>query len=102
MPTVEEFIIQPGKSMQRNVYLAGKLQREFPAVSFGEEFTEKTMDGKTTKGKITQESDTKVIRHDTFEGGQKADVVIEVVGDELHTTLKSGDVVCTRKYKRAQ
>jgi len=98
--TVEEYFVEPGKSIKRNYYLSGTLFREIPAVPIGEEFSEQAINGKVAKTRITEEGENKLIRRETFESGETTELTMEVHGDELTTTMKCGNVVATRKCKR--
>jgi len=98
--TVEEYFVEPGKSIRRNYYISGTLFREAPAVPIGEEFCEQAINGKVAKATITQEGENKLIRCETFETGTTTEAVMEVNGDEMTTTMKCGSVVATRKCKR--
>jgi len=76
------------------------LFKEAPAVPIGEEFSEQAINGKVAKAIVTQESDNKLIRRETFETGTTTEAIMEVNGDEMTTIMKCGNVVATRKCKR--
>lgn len=65
----------------------------------GEEFDEKTIDGREVKSTIVQEGDKLIQR-------QQGDVSIEIIrefsDDVMVATMKVNDVVCIRKYKRTE
>jgi len=97
---VEEYVIESGKSIKRNIYIGGQLLRESKAAPFNTEVTGPSLDGRTAKITLTENGSTKVTRHETFENGLQATTVSEVKGDELHTTLTCSGVVSKRVYKK--
>jgi len=98
--TIEEYFVEPGKSIKRNYYISGTLFKEAPPVPIGEEFSEPAINGKVAKTTITEEGENKVIRRETFESGETTELIMEVHGDEMTMTMKCGNVVATRKCKR--
>ncbi|KAG7500645.1 fatty acid-binding protein, heart-like [Solea senegalensis] len=66
----------------------------------GEEFDETTADDRKVKSLVTLE-DGKMVHIQKW-GSKETSLVREVNGDALILTLTMGDVVCTRRYERAQ
>ena len=97
---VEEYVIESGKSIKRNIYIGGSLMRESQAAPFNTQVQGPSVDGRTAKITLKEESANKVTRHEIFDGGVEATTVSEVTGDQLITTLTSGGVTSKRTYKK--
>ncbi|XP_054909794.1 fatty acid-binding protein, heart [Poeciliopsis prolifica] len=66
----------------------------------GEEFDETTADDRKVKSLVTVE-DGKLVHVQKWDG-KETSLVREVDGNKLTLTLKIGDVVCTRRYEKAE
>merc|ERR1712083_189214 len=67
----------------------------------GEEFTENTADGRTTKTTVTQEGNTMVVQQKAIKSGEKSvRSVREFDNDGVKVTITVEDVVATQYYKR--
>ncbi|XP_035537236.1 fatty acid-binding protein, heart [Morone saxatilis] len=68
--------------------------------TLGEEFDETTADDRKVKSIVTVE-DGKLVHIQRWDG-KETSLVREVDGNALTLTLTMGDVVCTRRYEKAQ
>ncbi|KAM9838327.1 fatty acid-binding protein, heart [Aulostomus maculatus] len=66
----------------------------------GEEFDETTADDRKVKSTVTVQ-DGKMVHVQKWDG-KETSLVREVNGNALTLTLTLGDVVCTRRYEKAQ
>ncbi|XP_007547686.1 fatty acid-binding protein, heart [Poecilia latipinna] len=66
----------------------------------GEEFDETTADDRKVKSLVTVE-DGKLVHVQKWDG-KETSLVREVDGNKLTLTLKIGDVVCMRRYEKAE
>ncbi|XP_004074237.1 fatty acid-binding protein, heart [Oryzias latipes] len=66
----------------------------------GEEFDETTADDRKVKSIVTLE-DGKLVHVQKWDG-KETSLVREVNGNNLTLTLTMGDVVCTRRYEKAE
>ncbi|XP_032437490.1 fatty acid-binding protein, heart [Xiphophorus hellerii] len=66
----------------------------------GEDFDETTADDRKVKSLVTVE-DGKLVHVQKWDG-KETSLVREVDGNKLTLTLKIGDVVCTRRYEKAE
>ncbi|PWA15131.1 fatty acid-binding protein, heart [Gambusia affinis] len=66
----------------------------------GEDFDETTADDRKVKSLVTIE-DGKLVHVQKWDG-KETSLVREVDGNKLTLTLKIGDVVCTRRYEKAE
>nr|ABS19428.1 multivalent antigen sj23-FABP [synthetic construct] len=66
---------------------------------FGEEFDEKTSDGRSVKSVVTKDSESKITQ--TQKDSKNTTVIVrEIVGDTMKTTVTVDDVTAIRNYKR--
>nr|AAP14675.1 cytoplasmic fatty acid binding protein variant H [Schistosoma japonicum] len=66
---------------------------------FGEEFDEKTSDGRNVKSVVTKDSESKITQ--TQKDSKNTTVIVrEIVGDTMKTTVTVDDVTAIRNYKR--
>ncbi|CAH8490258.1 unnamed protein product [Schistosoma turkestanicum] len=66
---------------------------------FGQEFEEKTSDGRTVKSIVIKDSESKLTQ--TQVDPKNTTVIVrEIDGDIMKTTVTVGDVVAVRNYKR--
>nr|O45035.1 RecName: Full=Fatty acid-binding protein; AltName: Full=Sj-FABPc; AltName: Full=Sj14FABP [Schistosoma japonicum]AAC00516.1 fatty acid binding protein variant A [Schistosoma japonicum] len=66
---------------------------------FGEEFDEKTSDGRNVKSVVTKDSESKITQ--TQKDAKNTTVIVrEIVGDTMKTTVTVDDVTAIRNYKR--
>nr|AAP14670.1 cytoplasmic fatty acid binding protein variant B [Schistosoma japonicum] len=66
---------------------------------FGEEFDEKTSDGRNVKSVVTKDSESKITQ--TQKDAKNTTVIVrEIVGDTMKTTVTVDDFTAIRNYKR--
>jgi len=87
-------------TVHRVVYILGEKKKDSGPLPLGKDTEHPAADGRTVKGKITLESDNKIVIHEKGSDFE-ATVTITVTGDELIMTNTSGSVTATLKYKRA-
>jgi len=67
----------------------------------GKEFENETPDKRTVKVTVTLENGKLMTKEKAIKEGEKdSEMIREVVGDELHTTLKCDGVECIRNYAK--
>jgi len=98
---VEELTVDKAAgTVQRVVYILGEKKKDSGALPIGKEEQHPGADGRLIKGKITLESDTKIViaeKGPDFE----ATVTFTLSGDDLTVTSTSGSTTATLKYKRS-
>ncbi|KAK4469975.1 hypothetical protein MN116_007472 [Schistosoma mekongi] len=66
---------------------------------FGEEFDEKTSDGRNVKSVVIKDSESKITQ--TQKDAKNTTVIVrEIIGDTMKTTVTVDDVTAIRNYKR--
>jgi len=97
---VEELTVDKAAgTVHRVVYILGEKKKDSGALPIGVDTEHPAADGRSVKGKITLESDNKIVIHEKgpdFEATQ----TFTVSGDELTVTNSSGAITATLKYKR--
>ena len=89
---------QANKTVSRTVYINGEKTREV-LIAIGSEKEITGADGRTYKGTLNFEGNTKLRFHQKGSDFE-AEQVFELKGDVLELTLTSGSVVATQTYNR--
>ncbi|CAH8506861.1 unnamed protein product [Heterobilharzia americana] len=66
---------------------------------FGEEFNEKTSDGRNVKSTVTMDSESRLTQVQV-DPKNTTTIIREIDGDTMNTTVTVGDVTAIRKYRR--
>jgi len=82
------------------VYIRGELKQDLGPIPVGKEIEHTGVDGRLATIKVTIESDTKVILNKKGSNFESVAIVQLVNSNEMLTTLTSGGVTLTEKYKR--
>jgi len=98
---VEEISVdKAGGNVSLKVFIKGELKQDLGPIPVGQDVEHTGVDGRQATIKITIESDTKVLMHKKGSNFESLITVHLLSGDDMVTTLSSGGVTCTEKYKR--
>ncbi|ESO01865.1 hypothetical protein HELRODRAFT_188505 [Helobdella robusta] len=95
---VEEFLIA-NDAIKRIIYIGGEQQGDpTPFVPFNKQLDANALDGRKIKVLLKMEEE-KLIREESGDGYSSL-ITNTFQGDDRVMVLKTGDVVCTRKFRR--
>ena len=98
---IQEINIDKGSNNAHlKVYIKGELKQDLGPITLGQEVEHTAVDGRQAKIKVTVESDTKVLMTKKGSNFESLYVVQLLSSNEMITTMTSGGVTSTEKYKR--